>query len=70
MTLMHFLFEYQITVVDPPPSVMQGSGYHCMKDLVCGVVDKAEVEDGGTTCEFLVDGISLGLLFIYAILKL
>ena len=60
----------EITVDNPPPSVAQDSGYHCIKDLVCGVVDKADVEDGSTTCGFLVNGISFGLLFIYAILQL
>ena len=59
-----------ITVINPPPSEMQDSGYHCMKDLVCGVVDKADVEAGLATCGFLVNGISFGLLFIQAILKL
>ena len=48
----------------------QDSGYHCMKDLVSGDVDKADVEDASTTCGFLVNGISFGLLLIHAILKL
>ena len=59
-----------ITTTNPPPLEMQDSGYHCLKDLVCGNVDRLMVETGVTPCGFLVNGISFGLLFICAILKL
>ena len=56
-----------ITTTNPPPLEMQDSGYHCLKDLVCGNVDKLMVETGVTQCGSPLNDLSEEVLDIVCV---